>query len=102
MIRTREKTPTELMVDINKNYLRARIKESGLNQSDLSVKMGYCPEYLSNSVHDGRMQIELLKWLSLELHFNYKDALAKKPKRKRKKIVKDSPDIFDFLDDVKH
>lgn len=73
-------TPTEEMVDIDTAYMRVIMHSKGINQSELSIALGYCPEYVSNSIKDGRMQKELLKALSVILEFDYKKATRKKRK----------------------
>lgn len=75
--RKRNKTKPEDMINVNTEYVRAICHDRGFNMSETSVKLGYCPEYISNSIADGRMRIELLKWLSVSLDFPYKDAVVK-------------------------
>lgn len=81
-----DKCPPELMVNVKTKYLRKLMHERDVNQSEISTALGYCPEYLSNSISDGRMQIAILELLSRMLDFPYKDALDKKS------------DLDDFLD----
>jgi hypothetical protein len=73
-----EKCPPEFMVNVNTDYLRYVIGLYDLNLSELSVSMGYCPEYLSNAIGDGRMNREHVKMLSEMMGFPYKKALATK------------------------
>ena len=80
-----EKTHPKDMVNVKTEYVRAVIHSKGVNQSLLSLSMGYCPEYLSNSIHDGRMQRKILKALSSELDFPYKEALKDHKKDKKHK-----------------
>ena len=82
--RDRNKTRPEDMVEIDINYVRSVVRGSGINQSELSLRMGYCLEYLSNSIHDGRMQKRILKALSDELGFPYNKALKKQRKSRKK------------------
>lgn len=72
------KTPTEDMVDVNTAYMRSIMRSRNVNQSELSRAMGYCPEYLSNSIKDGRMQKSLLEALASILEFAYKEATKKR------------------------
>ena len=85
MKRLYEKTPSEDMVDVDTVYLRNIIHECGVNQSEMSIALGFCPEYLSNSIGDGRMNKEILRLLSDMLDFPYEEALAKKKKTKKHK-----------------
>jgi len=75
--RKHDKTPSALMIGVNTKYIRCAIKNSDVNLSELSEKMGYCRDYLSNSITDGRMNKNYLMMLSYMADFSYKDATAK-------------------------
>lgn len=85
------KTPTEKMVNVDTQYLRAVCHERDFNMSEVSIAMGYCADYISNSITDGRMNRELLHMLSTMLDFPYKSALATTHRKRR-------DDLFDLLE----
>jgi hypothetical protein len=65
------------MVNVDTDYLRDIVSESNLNLPEMSVVMGYCPEYLGNCIGEGRISKDYLKMLSVMLNFPYKKALVK-------------------------
>lgn len=77
------KTKPENMVNVDTQFLRTVCREKGFNMSETSLIMGYCADYLSNAITDGRINKDHLKMLSDVLGFPYKKALAKKTKRKK-------------------
>lgn len=79
--RKKNKTATEDMVNVRTDYLRDVCHMQKLNMSELSIVMGYCPDYISNAITDGRMNKEHLKMLASLLEFSYKDALVRKGRR---------------------
>ena len=83
-VRIIEKTPTEDMVDVKTKFLQHIMKINGINQSELSVKMKYNPQYISTSISDGRLPKAILMALSYYLKFPYEDAVEKKTKDTKK------------------
>lgn len=83
--RDKLKTPPEDMVWVKRDYLKAICDNSNINLIDLSLKMGYNRLYLPTAIYDGRMNKDHLRMLSYMLMFDYKDALARKPRSKKSK-----------------
>ena len=77
------KTRSEDMVNVNTPYLRTVCRMGGINLSETSLEMGYCADYLSNAITDGRMNKDHLMMLSRVLDFPYKDALEKNSRRRK-------------------
>lgn len=69
------KTPSEKMVNVNTAFLRDALSNSDISLTKISSAMGYCPEYLSNSIGEGRMNREYLNMLARMLNFPVKKAL---------------------------
>lgn len=76
-------TPTDEMADTDRDYLREIVVNKGVNLLDLSESIGYNKLYISTCIYDGRMPIELLKYLSEILSFDCDKAIARKKKKRK-------------------
>ena len=77
--------PSDRMVDVDTDYLRYVVSESGVDLPKISKEMGYCREYLGNCIGDGRIYRDYLKMLAVMIGFPIKQALSKKKSRPKKK-----------------
>lgn len=71
------RSPQEKMINVNTAYLRSVVSDSNISLSKISVKMGYCPEYLGNCIGEGRINRDYLIMLASMLGFSIKQALKK-------------------------
>lgn len=71
------RSPQEKMVNVNTAFLRNAVSNSDIKLSEISIKMGYCPEYLGNCIGEGRINCDYLKMLASMLGFKIKQALEK-------------------------
>lgn len=71
------RSPQEKMVNVNTAFLRAIVSNSDISLPDLSTRLGFCPEYLGNSIGVGRMNRDYLEMLAYILDFSSKQALEK-------------------------
>lgn len=76
------RTPPEKMVNVNTAYLREAVSNSDISLPAISIKLGFCPEYLGNSIGVGRINRDYLIMLSSMLKFPMKEALEKKKTKK--------------------
>jgi len=71
------RSPQEKMVNVNTAFLRNAVSNSDIKLFEISIKMGYCPEYLGNCIGEGRINRDYLKMLASMLGFKTKQALEK-------------------------
>ncbi len=76
-------TPTDEMINTNRDFLLEAVCLKGLELQELSVSIGYSKYYLETCIYDGRMPVEVLEFLSEVFSFDYEKALAKKKKKRK-------------------
>ena len=88
------------MVDINKDYVKKKIKDGGYRYADIAKVIGRrCEGSLSGAISHGRIRLDELQKIARIVDFPYEEALLN---NKPRAFVKNKPVHMNVKDELDH